>query len=89
MNKLYYTPPSDKIFKEVQEACKKIWEEISEVDPYEREKLNRINFGNIGDNFMTLVAMFDSANQRRLLARVSPEAKEEVRSRAESVGHNF
>lgn len=79
---LYYTPPSDEIFAEVKKAAIEIWETYDNTYGYVDEKVGRIkDIGNVGDNVMYIVAMFDLSNQAKLGAKLSEEAKEAVRAR--------
>ena len=43
---------------------------------YADEKINYINsFGNVGDNYGTIINMFDIENQRKLYNAVSPDTQ--------------
>lgn len=87
MNNLYYTPPEDKIFKEVQEKALSIWKEMNSHSNYENEKIERIkNLENIRDNMMYIVGMFDPNNQRVLAGKLSTEAKKAIHDRIEAGG---
>jgi hypothetical protein len=78
--KLYYTAPSDEIFEEIKAAATQIWSGYE--DPYKTEKLNRIkDIGNVSDNAMYLVAMFDRPNQGKLASLLSQEACDAIRER--------
>ena len=80
--KLYYTPPSDKCFTELKEKAIEIWSTMGNEPSYSQEKISNIkNIGNVGDNFMYLVAMFDINNQRILAEKLTPETRKEVRKR--------
>jgi len=83
--KLYYTAPSDEIFEEVKQASMDLWTERypEATSPfYAKEKVDRIkDWGNVGDNLMSLVAMFDSENQQLLSMRLSDPAREAIRER--------
>lgn len=82
--KLYYTPPEDELFEEVREKAMEVWHEVSPDDAfgYRTGKINRIkNIGNIKDNFMYMVAMFDIVNQRRLAEKLSSRARRQIRVR--------
>ena len=85
MPELYYTPPTNEIFEEVKKEAMLLWEKIDSDNNkygYASEKKDRIrNIKNIGDNFMTMVAMFDIHNQRRLADVLSIEACRAVRER--------
>lgn len=78
MSKLYYTAPSDEIFNEVKSKAILLWTEKypEETSPYyAKEKVLRIeNIGNVEDNLMYIVAMFDSENMRHLARMISMEA---------------
>lgn len=77
---LYYTAPSDEIFNEIKEAAIKIWSGYE--DPYKTEKINRIqDIGNVSDNAMYMVAMFDRTNQGKLADLLSMDACEAIRDR--------
>ena len=83
--KLYYTPPTDEIFEEVKRASINLWIERypEETSPdYAKEKTDRIkDWQNIGDNLMSLVAMFDNSNMVLLAQKLSPEAQLAIRER--------
>jgi hypothetical protein len=82
MDGLYYTPPSDEQFNELKEKAIKIWSGMGDEPSYSQEKIGRIkDIGNIEDNFMYMVAMFDINNQRILAESLSPEARLAVRER--------
>lgn len=90
--KLYYTPPSDEIFEEVKQASMKLWTDRypEETSPYyATEKVNRIkDWKNVGDNVMSLVAMFDSYNMRILASMLAPEARLAIRVRMVDGGND-
>lgn len=85
MSKLYYTPPSDELFNEVKGEVMKFWVERypETTSPhYAIEKVKRIeNIQNISDNFMYMIAMFDSENQALLAEKLSDEARLAIRER--------
>lgn len=84
MTKLYYTAPPDHIFEEVKAKVKEVWEELFDEDTapsYKKEKLERIDIGNVRDNMMYLVAMFDALNQTKLSNKLSDEAKKAISDR--------
>ena len=67
MASLYYTPPSDDQFKQLQLAAEIIWREYDDTYGYATEKADKVlGLQNVGDNFMYIVAMFDIHNQRKL-----------------------
>lgn len=85
LDNLYYKPPSDEIFNEIKEAATKIWSGYE--DPYKTEKINRIkDIGNVQDNAMYMVAMFDLTNQRKLADLLSLDACAAIRERMEAGG---
>jgi hypothetical protein len=87
MSKLYYTPPLQSVFNEVKEKAIGIWSAYDNTYGYVDEKLSKLRgLGNIGDNFMFMVAMFDSENQRKLAHKLSPEAKEAISERIKDGG---
>ena len=82
MDGLYYTPPSDEQFNELKEKAIKIWSGMGDEPSYSQEKIGRIkDIGNIEDNFMYMVAMFDIHNQRLLANRLADETREAIRER--------
>lgn len=85
MAQLYYTSPTDEQFEEMKQACIEVWTERfpAETSPfYAEEKVARIkDIGNVQDNFMYMVAMFDQGNQALLASKLSPETREQVRLR--------
>lgn len=87
MERLYYTPPSDEIFEEVREKAIEVWESLGAHPSYLEEKVGRIKeIGNVKDNVMYVVSMFDHHNQGNLALRLSPEAREALRERMEEGG---
>jgi hypothetical protein len=81
-SKLYYTAPSDEIFNEVKNACIELWKSKNAHPSYENEKVERIkDIGNIKDNVMFMVAMFDDGNMSLLAEKLSDEAREALRDR--------
>lgn len=81
---LYYTAPSDEIFKEVQEAAISIWSNYDDTYGYASGKMNHVKgLENLKDNFMHIVAMFDWKNNQKLLGMVSQEARDAIRERIE------
>ena len=70
----YYTAPPQKVFDEIKKASIEIWNTYDNRFGYADEKIGRIkDLENIRDNAWTMVAMFDSNNQRKLLDKVSDE----------------
>lgn len=86
--KLYYVPPKNETFMELKLAAKKIWETYDDTYNYATKKINTISgLENIGDNFMYMVAMFDSENMRKLSKIISEDCAKEVRDRLNSVDY--
>ena len=76
----YTDAPSDKIFDEIKKVAIEIWRTYDDTYGYASEKIKMVeDLTNFKDNWGAMVGMFDSVNQARLLARLSPEAKEKVR----------
>lgn len=67
---------TNKLFNELREEAIKIWKTYDDTYGYATEKIDYINsFGNVGDNYGTIIGMFDSTNQAKLFKAVSPEAR--------------
>ena len=82
MTKLYYTAPTDEQFNELKEKAIEIWSVMGDEPSYSQGKIGRIkDIGNIQDNFMYMVAMFDSNNQMKLAHKLSSETRKSVRER--------
>lgn len=80
--KLYYTAPPDNQFNELKEKAIEVWQDYDNEYGYVDEKVGRIkDIKNISDNFMYMVAMFDTENQRKLADKLSPETRQAVRER--------
>jgi signal recognition particle receptor subunit beta len=80
--KIYYIAPSDKIFEEVKAKAIEIWQGYDNEFGYADEKVGRIkDIGNISDNLMFIVAMFDFPNQQKLARKLSVEARDAIRER--------
>lgn len=81
-DRLYYQPPSDAIFTDLKKAAMRIWLGYDDEFGYATEKVNRIkDLKNVGDNFMFMIAMYDSSNQRKLFASINEDTKQAVRAR--------
>lgn len=88
MEKLYYQAPPDDNFEELQRAAKFIWRTYDDEFGYASEKVRRVeSMENIRDNFMTVVAMFDVTNQRKLAELLGDQTREMVSERMRSAGH--
>ena len=80
--KLYYTPPSDEQFDEVKREAMALWSTMGDEPSYSEDKIDRIeDIGNIKDNFMYMVAMFDGHNQALLASKLSPDTRTAIRER--------
>ena len=82
---LYYTPPRQELFEAVKSRAMELWKEIDTDNDkygYATGKINRIkDLENIGDNFITIIGMFDIHNQRLLANRLAEETKTAIRER--------
>lgn len=75
----YDDAPSDEVFNEIKQAATEIWQTYDNTYGYVDEKLEMIDrLTNFKDNWGTMVGMFDYPNQMKLLAKLSPEAREKV-----------
>lgn len=80
--KLYYTPPTDAQFEEVKEKSIEVWNTMDNTYKYVDGKIARIkDIKNVEDNFMYMVAMFDSNNQSKLASKLSAETRQAIRDR--------
>lgn len=90
MSELYYTPPSDEQFNELKEKAIQIWQDYDNTHGYVDEKVKRIkDIQNIQDNFMYVVAMFDTINQHKLANKLSQETRKSVKDRMIAGGNEF
>jgi hypothetical protein len=86
--KFYYETPPDNIFNEVKEKSIKIWKTYDNTYGYADEKIDYIKtIGNIKDNMMTIIAMFDINNQMKLAGKLSFEANKEITEKLIAVNH--
>ena len=86
MNVLYYIAPSQKVFEDMRVNAIELWETYDDEFNYATDKINRIkDIENIKDNFMYIFAMFDSANQSKLLLTLDAETKKAIQERLISV----
>lgn len=75
----YNDAPSDEVFEDIKANAIKIWQTYDDTYGYASEKIDRVNsITNVKDNWGTIVGMFDSTNQAKLLALVKPESKEKI-----------
>ena len=80
-NKLYYTPPSNKVFEDLRTQSISLLETISD-GYYKKEKLCIVKEAtNTEGVFMLLVSMFDLRNQKVLSSMVTDETSLEIRDR--------
>lgn len=67
--------PSEEIFQEIKVKSCYIWQQYDNTYWYVTEKVEYIDsLKNIGSNAMTIVSMFDTENQAKLLRILSDEA---------------
>ena len=79
---LYYTAPPEDIFKEMQEKACIVWSKYSNEYGYQTEKTDKVkSLQNISDNFMYILAMFDSDNISELYDIASDNLKREIKIR--------
>lgn len=82
---LYYTPPSDELFSELQQKAIILWSQYDAL--YAKGKISRIEtLKNVRDNFMYMVAMFDWPNQNKLSQVLSPECRLAIAQRYQAGG---
>ena len=75
----YTDAPSDEIFNEIRQASIEIWQTYDDTHGYASEKIDYVNsIANVRDNWGTLVGMFDNINQAKLLANLSPPARNKI-----------
>lgn len=79
---LYYTAPSEEVFEEVKRESIKIWETYDNEYGYVDKKAERIrDMGNVRDNMMFIVGMFDIYNQIKLMENLSAGARRAIEDR--------
>lgn len=67
---------SFKTFAELQQTAISIWGKYDDTFGYATEKIDRVsNLHHVGDNYGTIIGMFDIKNQRKLYDRVGDEGK--------------
>lgn len=87
MSELYYTAPTDEQFEELKQAAIEVWQTYDNTYGYVDEKVGRIkDMQNVKDNFMYMVAMFDTINQTKLSFLLSPETCKAVSDRMKDGG---
>jgi hypothetical protein len=72
---------SDQTFNELKTEAIKIWNTYDNTYGYVDEKVGYLeSFGNVKDNYGTIIGMFDNPNQNKLYKAVqSEEAKAAIR----------
>lgn len=89
MSKLYYTAPSDEAFEEMKRESIELWKSKGNIGGYSDEKIARIkDIGNIQDNFMYMLSMFDQNNQRKVISNLTFSTQQAVRERMLSGGNS-
>lgn len=84
---LYYTPPKDEQFDELKEKAIEIWQTYDNKHGYVDEKVGAIqDIKNVSDNFMYMVAMFDTTNQAKLAKALTDETRKAVANRIKDGG---
>lgn len=87
MKDLYYTAPPQEAFDELKRKAIEIWRIYDNTYGYVDEKVNRIkDMQNISDNFMVMVAMFDTINQSKLAFSLTEKTRKEVDERLKASG---
>lgn len=68
---------TDEMFDEIKNVAIEIWKSYSDEHGYVTEKVNRVeSIKNHGDNWMTLIGMFDSWNREILTEAVSDKTSD-------------
>ncbi len=76
MEKIYYMPPSEKVFNEIKQKAMELWEEKDIHPNYLKEKLDRIkHLDNVKDNAMYIISMFSYDNLIKLAGKLSTDAR--------------
>ena len=87
--KLYNTAPSNKVFKDLQNAAINVYIELDMHPSYTDEKIQKVkDMKNIRDNFTSIVAEFSENNWISLRNKVSAETSREIFNRLQSVCSN-
>lgn len=90
MTDLYYTAPTSEQFEELKEEAIRIWNTYDDTHGYATSKINSIkDLENVSDNFMYMVAMFDSHNQVKLSLNLSSKTREAVALRMADGGSPY
>jgi len=87
MTELYYQAPPGKQFEELKKKAIEVWQEFDDTYGYATKKIDQIkNLKNIGDNFMSMVAVFDVFNQLKLARKLTPKTRKAVADRIKDGG---
>lgn len=79
---LYYDAPTNEAFEEMKKCAIELWNTYENSYGYATDKVSRIkDIGNIQDNFMYILAMFDQDNQIKIIKQLSQSTKEVVKER--------
>jgi len=82
MNKYFDIVPANKVFNEVVEKSIEIWRGYDDTHGYATERINAIkSLKNVRDNVMHIIEMFDWSNQQKLVDKLTPTTKDEIRKR--------
>lgn len=82
MTGIYYEAPAQPLFDEMKTACTAQWNTHDNTYGYVDEKVARIkDIGNVKDNFMYMLAMFDEYGMRAIIDNASDEMREAIRVR--------
>lgn len=81
---------TNEVFDELKREAIKIWNTYDNTYGYADEKIGYLkSFGNVKDNFGTIIGMFDSTNQKKLYQAVGSEAKEAIKAWVGGVPQDF
>lgn len=70
---------TDETFNELREQAQLIWQSHDDNHGYASEKIAYLNsFGNVQDNYGTIIGSFDHHNQRKLYDAVGDEGKQAI-----------
>ena len=70
---------TDEVFEELRREAIKIWNSYDNTYGYVDEKVRYLeSFGNVKDNFGTIIGMFDPTNQAKLYQAVGYEARQAI-----------
>lgn len=86
---LYYQAPTDGSFEDMKRRALDLWNEYDDTYGYATEKIARVShIENIDDNFMYIFAMFDMENQRKIVSRIHPITRKDLRDRMVDGGNS-